>query len=807
MGLVAQVIINITASSIQKAFSYAIPEALRHVDIGWRVVVPFGSRDMEGFVVGIVEEDTNELKSLIDALDDGAWFDQNMLQTARWIQEYYVCSYGEALRLFIPGKTGLKTAVGYCLRDTATPLELTDFSGKPDLYWLVYQYLTEKGPMSEKLLTQKFGSETKKILRYFLRQKLIRTASINRKAAEYRYQTIVTLVVPFIEAERLEKELSLQKQGQKRLLAALLTKNQLTSTDLRQQNISMDSVYRLERQKVIRIDKVRVIRDSYSDIAMAAQQVEMTEEQKKVYDAIYPDIIAKQYASYLLHGITGSGKTQVYLEVAAAVRQLGRQVIVLVPEIALTDQIVRRFKSRFGADVVVLHSKLSTGERFDTWQRIRHGEAGIVIGARSAIFAPVPDLGIVIIDEEHEFTYKQEEAPRYHAREVAQMRARLSKAAVLLGSATPSIESYYCAQQGVHALLRLTKRIDGAFLPKVHIVDMREELQQGNRSVLSGALQTLLQQTIVEGNQAIILLNRRGYSTFVMCRECGRVLYCRHCAISLVYHMTDKSLRCHYCGSGFPVPDVCPHCSSRYIKFFGTGTQKAEEELARLLPTARIIRMDQDTTGRKMGHEKIIQPFAAGEYDILLGTQMVAKGHDIQNVTAVGMISADTALNLPDFRAAEKTFALITQVAGRAGRGRKPGEVVVQTYNPEHFAIQTGAAQNYEAFFTEELTCRKELHYPPFGNLLKIMVQAKEDGLARRNAEAVARTLRTAVAQFSEVEIIGPVPAVITRLKDVFRMIIMVKAKDLTKVKQVLLQEGLDRRADIIIDVDPVNMT
>lgn len=808
MGLVAQVIINITVSSIQKAFSYAVPDTLAYVGIGWRVIVPFGSRLLEGFIIDITQEDTENLKPLADALDDGPWFDEHMLHTAKWIQEYYVCSAGEALRLFIPGKSGLKSSVGYCIREHAKRLEQNHFPEKPHIYWLIYDYLYQNGTVSEKKLTKNFGSETKMAVRYLLRNKLVCTATINRSAADYRYQKTVSLNISRTEAETKVKELaqSQQKQSQKRLIAALLENNTLTAVELKNQKITMDTVSRLEKAKIVRVDKLRMIRDSYSGIAMTDRKVELTEEQKTAYAVVHSAICEKRYASFLLHGITGSGKTQVYLEAVAAVRRLGRQAIVLVPEIALTDQIVRRFKSRFGADVVVLHSKLSAGERFDTWQRIRHGEVGIIIGARSAIFAPVLDLGIVVIDEEHEFTYKQEETPRYHARDVAQTRARLSNAIVLFGSATPSIETYYQAKRNVHTLLQLTKRIDGAFLPTVKVVDMREELQRGNRSVMSAALQALLQQTIAAGNQAIILLNRRGYSTFVMCRECGRVLHCRHCAISLVYHLTDKSLRCHYCGSGFAVPDVCPHCGSRYIKYFGTGTQKAEEELIRFLPEAHVIRMDQDTTGSKMGHEKIIQPFAEGKYNILLGTQMVAKGHDIQNVTAVGIISADTALNLPDFRASEKTFALITQVAGRAGRGSKAGEVVVQTYNPEHFAIKTGAEQNYQAFFAEELSCREELRYPPFSSLLKMVVQAKSDDQARRNSETVAQSLRAAVDKHAGIDIIGPVPAIIAQIKDVFRMIIIVKAQDLMEVKQILRQEGFDRRTDITIDIDPVNM-
>jgi len=806
MGLIAQVIVNIATSRIQKAFSYSIPEHLSHVDIGWRVVIPFGARVVEGFVIGKMEADTSKLKPLIDAMDEEPWFDSHMLQTAQWISQYYICSAGEALRLFIPGKSGLKSATGYCLREDTAVLAEEFLTEKPEDYRRLYYYLQKHGTTGEPALLREFGVDTKKILRYLLRQKGIRTATIHRKTAKPRYETLVSLAIDHQEASAILHALPERNGGQKRLLAALLAEGPLSMTALRDSKVLPDTVHRLEKTGVLQIRQVQLIRDSYAGSISEAHVVQLTEEQGFALAAIEQAVRGREYHSFLLHGITGSGKTQVYLEAVATVRKLGRQAIVLVPEIALTHQIVRRFKSRFGTDVVVVHSRLSAGERFDAWQRIRSGEAGIVIGARSAVFAPLADIGIIIIDEEHEFTYKQEEAPRYHAREVAQTRACLAGAVVVLGSATPAVETYYEAQQGRHTLLSLTTRIGRAVLPTVEVVDMREELRRGQRSVISEALQELLTQTVVQGGQAVILLNRRGYSTFVMCRECGQVLHCRHCAISLVYHLAGRTLRCHYCGRGTAVPDVCPHCGSRYIKFFGTGTQKVEEELGRLVPQARIIRMDQDTTGSKMGHEKIISAFTAGRYDILLGTQMVAKGHDIENVIAVGMISADTALNLPDFRAAEKTFALITQLAGRAGRGHKSGKVVVQTYNPDHFAIRTGADQDYNSFFSIEIASRSELGYPPFGKLLKIVIQGATDEQARRRAEAVAGAVRHAVAHIKDCELIGPFPAAVVQVKDVFRMNIMIKAPALTEVKKQLIVLELDTRADTVIDVDPVNV-
>ncbi len=444
--------------------------------------------------------------------------------------------------------------------------------------------------------------------------------------------------------------------------------------------------------------------------------------QADVYETITRTVIARESKVFLLQGVTGSGKTEVYLQSIALCIEQGRQAIVLVPEISLTPQMVERFKSRFGDAVAVLHSRLSGGERYDEWRKIKERRVKVAIGARSAIFAPFEQIGLIIIDEEHESSYKQEETPKYHAREVAVKRARQHNAVVVLGSATPSLESFMAArraslQLGGGALLPLPQRALGRPLPPVEVVDMREELKDGNRSMFSRRLHSALQQCLERGEQAVLLLNRRGYSTFVMCRSCGYTAGCPHCDISLTYHQRTRMLRCHYCGHAERSPETCPDCGSEHIRFFGTGTQRVEEELVKLFPGIRVIRMDVDTTTEKGSHEKWLTQFGQHKADVLLGTQMVAKGLDFPLVTLVGVIAADSSLNLPDFRAAEKTFQLLTQVAGRAGRHHLPGQVVIQSYMPEHYSIQTAKLHDYDAFLEEELKHRRLLSYPPFCGL------------------------------------------------------------------------------------------
>ena len=476
-----------------------------------------------------------------------------------------------------------------------------------------------------------------------------------------------------------------------------------------------------------------------------------------------------------------------------------------MPEIALTGQVVLAFKAYFPDDLVVMHSRLSLAERNDAIIRVRRQEAGIIIGARSALLTPADDIGLIILDEEQDMSYKQDESPRYHARVVAEKLAGLHDAILLLGSATPSMESYYRARTGELTLLTMPKRIGDMPLPVVHCVDMRQELRMGNRHIISGALRQLIERTIARHQQVIIMLNRRGFSTFVMCRSCGEVIRCRYCGLPLVYHRSGRLL-CHHCDVQEPVPDVCPKCGSRYIKYFGSGTEKLEQELRELVPSARVIRMDRDTTTTKFAHQDILASFRRQEYDILLGTQMVAKGHDIPNVTAVGVISADSSLNMPDFRAAERCFMLITQTAGRAGRHGLRGEVVIQTYNPDHYAVTCGIRQDYEGFFAKELTLRKELFYPPYSRLIKLLYQSEDEEKARQEATTLIHHFEQFFAGVSEQKIIGPSPAMIACFRGVYRFVVLIKTGNLPAAQAFLRQEGLHLRTDVAIDIDPLTM-
>ncbi|MFQ6058669.1 MAG: primosomal protein N', partial [Anaerolineae bacterium] len=545
---------------------------------------------------------------------------------------------------------------------------------------------------------------------------------------------------------------------------------------------------------------------------------------------------------YLLHGVTGSGKTELYLRALGEVLAQGRQAIVLVPEIALTPQTIRRFAARFPGRIAVAHSKLSLGERYDGWRRMRDGEVDVVIGSRSAVFAPLPRLGLIVIDEEHEWSYKQEKMPRYHAREVALKYAQLTGAVVILGSATPSVESYYRAQRGEYKLLRLPKRIMGhrrrieeqraryqvsgiryqavgegyeealyAEMPPVQVVDLRQELRAGNRSIFSRALQEAMIVALAAGEQVILFLNRRGAATFIMCRDCGHVLKCPRCEVPLTYHSIEDDLICHHCNLRTFVPQACPSCWSGRIKFFGIGTQKVEQVTRRLFPQARIVRWDRDTTGGKLSHEEFLRQFIERRADVMIGTQMIAKGLDLPLVTLVGVVTADTALHLPDFRAGERTFQLLTQVAGRAGRSILGGKVIIQTYTPEHYAIQAASRHDYEAFYRQELAFRREQGYPPFSQLVKLVYTHRDERRCQEEAEKLHRVLRNKIARLGlpSIDLIGPAPAFLRRLRGQYRWQIIVRAlrqaQDTAQDPHPLLQD-LALPLGWRVDVDPVSL-
>ena len=507
----------------------------------------------------------------------------------------------------------------------------------------------------------------------------------------------------------------------------------------------------------------------------------------------------------LLKGVTGSGKTEVYMRIVEKTLKEGKSAIVLVPEIALTPQMIERFKGRFGSNVALFHSKLSDGERFDEWYRVKEGKASLIIGARSAIFLPAKNLGLIIIDEEHENTYKSDQNPKYQTKEVAEYIAKLKGCKVILGSATPTIESYYRAISGEMKLVELNHRVDNKPMPEMMLVDMREELRSGNKSLFSRRLYASMKEKLEKGEQIILFLNRRGFSTFVSCRSCGYVFHCEDCDISMTYHK-NGFLVCHYCGKTKKQPNLCPKCGSKYVKFFGAGTERVEEEVRRYFKNARILRMDVDTTRAKDSHEKIYNAFKAREADILIGTQMVSKGLDFPNVTLVGILAADMSLNLPDYRAAERSFQIITQVAGRAGRGDKEGEVIVQTYTPEHYSLQYAKKYDYEDFYEKEFTIRAMMGYPPFGRILLINGSGKNEDELRKQMIYLGEKVKEKAEEFGGLEVLGPTPCIIYRIKENYRWQIIIKGEFSSKfsksIKDILYDKANNVYNDIRVSMD-----
>ena len=788
MGAVfaVNVAINLPVKSLFRQFTYAVPAKLHFLDVGWRVVVPFSGQKVEGFVVERCAMPTEpqilaKIKYVEAALGDSPWFDKEMLATAKWLAAYYMCSLAEAMRLFVPGKTSIRRQA---VRDAAGRL-------------LYYSY----------------GER--------LKEKTVQAYALNEAGREV------------LEGGLLAKK----ARAQHGALAVLADAEEwLSVAELAAKGISRAVMKGLLERGFVEQREKRVLRNSYARPAGLAESFQLTAEQQRAVERICAAIDRSNAAAaaaaqdsaaaatassqlqdtqetFLLQGITGSGKTEVYLRAAAHAVDAGKQVLMLVPEIALTAQLVKRFQAWFGDQIAVAHSKLSQNERGDVWYRMRTRQAQVLIGVRSAVFAPFADLGLVIIDEEHETSYKQEERPNYHARAVALARCHNTGAPLVLGSATPDICTYYKALRGEYTHLRLTQRPNGSQLPQVHLVDMRKELQAKNFSVLSRQLQQALVTTVAEGEQAIVLLNRRGYSTFVMCRDCGYTITCPHCAVALVYHSAHEDMRCHYCGNTAPVPEECPNCHSRRIKFFGTGTQKAEAELAQL-PDVRVLRMDQDSTLAKFAHEDILRQFASGASNVLIGTQMVAKGHDIPNVTLVGVLSADSALNLPDFRASERAFSLLTQAAGRAGRGARPGQVIFQTYDVENNIIQLAAKQDYDSFAKLELKARKEYFYPPFAQMLKLTIWDRSDGEGLALAQRLVFYLQqlqlegrlSAGDESDALQISGPFPALVSKVRDMYRYNIVIKARDLTEVKQAILNSEFKEQKNLYFDIDPVSV-
>ncbi|MGB9779229.1 primosomal protein N' [Caldanaerobacter sp.] len=596
------------------------------------------------------------------------------------------------------------------------------------------------------------------------------------------------------------------------ILRYLRKRNPIKLSDLvRALNTDYGTIKVLEKKGYIEVYEEEIKRFQVKFVQKSIPPV-LTEEQKKAVEEVKKSILSGHSDAFLLFGVTGSGKTEVYLNLIEEAIKMGKAAIVLVPEISLTPQTIERFVSRFGDRVAVIHSGLSPGERFDEWRKVKNKEVDVVVGVRSAVFAPFDNLGIIIIDEEHEATYKQSDVrPRYNAKEVAEKRCEIENAVLVMASATPSLETYHKALKGEYKLLTLTKRIK-ASMPKIEIVNMSEELAKGNTSIFSRRLFSYIKENLKKGEQTILFLNRRGYSSFVACRDCGYVPKCPNCDISLTYHFEDKKLVCHYCGYEEPMKDICPKCGSKRIRYMGIGTERVEMDVKKFFPEARILRMDVDTTRKKGSHEKIFYEFKSGKADILIGTQMISKGFDIPNVTLVGVILADITLNLPDFRSSERTFQLLTQVAGRAGRGEKPGRVVIQTYDDTHYSIVTAKEQDYVKFFKEEIKYREAFKYPPFAHLMNIVVSGENEEEVKNtsaNTYLICQKVINKLQIGSYNKILGPAPAPISKLNNRYRWQVIVKSEDRKVLEEIaghIENMRHPKEVRVAFDIDPLNI-
>jgi len=759
---------------IDDTFHYVVPSRfVGSLTLGSRVTVPFQRRVLTGYVVGTVRNtEIENLKEIADVPDPIPTFDEYMLELTRWVGQYYFCSWGEALACAGPPGAIVEGKRVYRLR--AMPEFGAELSRREQE---LIAFLNGRGEQSLEQLRQSSGGRGLQNALDLLESKgLVESRyAVPKSRVGPKKVLFAAALVPPQDADRAVEELRSSAPAQARLLETLIMhpEAQPAAALLEQAGTSWQTLRALERKKLVLLAKRELLRTPVPPVDLGRdKKVVLTEEQQKARDVIAMAVRAGRFGVFLLKGITGSGKTEVYLRVIARVIEKGGTAIVLVPEISLTPQTVARFTTRFGPRIAVLHSRLSAGERYDEWRRIKRGDASIVVGARSAVFAPLRNLGIIVVDEEHDSSYKQADAPRYHARDVAIMRAKMCGAAVVLGSATPSLESYHNCEVGKFMLLELTSRVTGQPLPNVTVIDMRQQaLDMHARPVVSIPLHDKIEEKLEKGEQVMVFLNRRGYAPFLMCRRCGYVPMCRRCYVSLTYHSTTEMLQCHYCNSSQSVPALCPECAEGKLAFVGAGTEKTERDLRYLFPEAHIERMDLDTTSRKGAHQKILSRFMRGEIDILVGTQMIAKGHDFPGVTLVGVVSADVAINIPDFRAAERVFQLLTQVAGRAGRGSEPGEVVIQTYNCEHYSIQAARMHDYDAFCRQEIALRREANYPPFTHLAHLLFEGPEEREVLRVCGVVGRRLQrlTAREKISSVEILGPAPAPFSKLRNRYR--------------------------------------
>lgn len=813
MDGIAVVAINNSTREFDKKYHYKIPEGLMGKVIpGVRVLVPFGGGNSlkEGFVFSLTDNTSyTNLKEIKKVVDDNPVLSEKMLRLAEWMKERYVCTYADAIKCMLPAGVGVKSfRIVRLLKkeelknDKARLVELL-VENESQLEYEELKRLSGIKSFSKhiKSLEDSGIVSISEEFSMLAKEKVIRVASLAMPVEE---------VLEDIEANRIKKIQHI------RVLEMLVDNEFISVTDLaRFAGVSSSVLDTLRKYGYISYRDIEVIRDPVKHrIFEKTKPFIPTVQQANALNILNTKLNEGRFSEILIRGVTGSGKTEVYLQLIQNVIDKGRQAIVLVPEISLTPQMVERFKGRFGDEVAVLHSRLSLGEKYDQWRLIKDGRIKVAVGARSAVFAPFDRLGVIIIDEEHETSYKSETIPKYRAADIAVKRGIEENALVIYGSATPSVETYYRAVKGEITLVEMVERANNMEMPEVHTVDMRKELEAGNRTVFSEKLSREINLNAEKGQQTILFLNKRGYASFVLCRSCGFTARCRNCNISLTYHSYDDRLICHYCGYTTKMPKTCPKCESSYFRQFGTGTQKVEEDIKKTFPGKTVIRMDMDTTTGKHSHEEILKAYKEQNINILVGTQMIAKGHDFPNVTLVGVLAADSLLNLDDYKASERTFQLVTQVAGRAGRGELAGRVVIQTYNTEDFCIVAACKHDYIDFYRQEIRIREKLRYPPFTNIAVVILSSPDDRMCFSKSEEVRDILKAGLGENTDGELIlGPVRAPISKIKNRYRWRLVLKCDSMEKLIGVL-GEASDffrkvkgkSEVDLSMDINPVSM-
>ncbi len=793
----AKVIVGLNRPEMDKLFDYGVPEGME-VKEGVRVIVPFGGRNVktEGYVISLSEESEvppDKIKEILEVLDEGKpTFTPVLLSLAEWMKERYFCTLNQCLQAIMP--SGIRTrsdwVVTLCdgIQDRKlTPKEqkVTDFFGD-----------RRTVPLGE--LEEAFGGGIAEFLRKMEEKNLLELRQVLHRREYRKEKRCYTLNTqhPLLGEVCKKTEKDRRLEGQRKIIAYLGDGKTATAEELKKTlGVTESPVKTLVAKGILQESRQEERRKVFhADAVERTEAFQPTAEQAAALSAIREEMGKAEKRPVLLHGITGSGKTEIYLQLIADVLAKGQQAIVLVPEIALTPLILERFLSRFGEKVSVTHSHLSMGERIDQWKKARDGEISVIIGPRSALFLPFANVGAIILDEAHENSYVSDITPKYDTKDVAAEAARRYGALFLMGTATPDLISYHRAAEGEYLLLELRERAGGGTLPEIFVTDMRQELAEGNRSAFSRALQKAIRENLIKREQTMLFLNRRGYATFISCRSCGHVMTCPECDITYTYHAKERALVCHYCGRRADIPSSCPKCGSKYIRYFGTGTQKIEEEARRLFPMARILRMDLDTTMTKHSHERILEAFGKGEADILIGTQMIAKGHDYPNVTLVGIMAADLSLNADSYTAAETGFRLMLQAAGRAGRAKLPGRVFLQTYQPEHYAVKYAAAQDFKGFYEEEIQMRRMMGYPPFAAFFSILMVGQEKDAVADAAERLAAKLAKADGEGTAV-ILGPVPAALPKFRGEYRYQLIVKGAEEKSLRALVLPavEGMKK--------------